>query len=163
MNGLAAGHCEKATVMIPFGPSLTGCPAGQRAPPISRLIARLPIWGSKRGKLPSDRQNQGRYEHETAPHLKQSGPPAELVCHGRASQRLHRRSSLVGSLPNVKWRLGDRSYDADWFRETLQDRGIRTRILGRKQRKTTIRCDKRRYKRRNRSSRDVAVQCTAWL
>jgi transposase InsO family protein len=51
---------------------------------------------------------------------------------------------------NVKWLLGDRCYDADWFREALQDKGIRACIPGRKKRKTPVKYDKRRYKRRNR-------------
>jgi hypothetical protein len=71
--------------------------------------------------------------------------------------------ALVGSLPNVKWLLGDRGYDADWFRESLQDKGIRACTPGRKQRKTPVKYDKRRYKRRNRPSRDMALQCTAGL
>lgn len=39
---------------------------------------------------------------------------------------------------------------ADWFREALQDKGIRACIPGRKKRKTPVKYDKRRYKRRNR-------------
>jgi transposase len=58
--------------------------------------------------------------------------------------------ALLGNLPNVAWLLGDRGYDADWFREALKDKGIRACIPGRRQRKTTIKYDKRRYKRRNR-------------
>ena len=54
------------------------------------------------------------------------------------------------SLPDVDWLLGDRGYDADWFREALKDRGKRACIPGRKQRKKVIEYDKRRYKRRNR-------------
>jgi transposase len=50
----------------------------------------------------------------------------------------------------VEWVLGDRSYDADWFRGALKDKGIRARIRGRKQRKAPVKYDKRRYKRRNR-------------
>lgn len=46
--------------------------------------------------------------------------------------------------------LGDRGYDADWFRDALKDKGKRACILGRKQRKTPVKYDKRRYKRRNR-------------
>ncbi len=56
----------------------------------------------------------------------------------------------VRSLPNVEWLPGDRGYDADWFREALQDKGIRAHIPGRRQRKTPIKYDKLRYKRRNR-------------
>jgi len=58
--------------------------------------------------------------------------------------------ALLGNLPNVEWLLGDRGYDADWFREALQDKGIRACIPGRKQRKKPAKYDKRRYKRRNR-------------
>ena len=52
--------------------------------------------------------------------------------------------ALLGSLPKVDWLLGDRGYDADWFRESLQDRGIRACIPGRKKRKTPVKYDKRR-------------------
>ena len=51
---------------------------------------------------------------------------------------------MLSSLPDVDWLLGDRGYDADWFREALQDKGIRACIPGRKQRKTTVKYDKRR-------------------
>jgi transposase len=58
--------------------------------------------------------------------------------------------ALLGSLPDVDWLLGDRGYDADWFREALKDKGICACIPGRKQRKKAVKYDKRRYKRRNR-------------
>ena len=78
------------------------------------------------------------------------GPPLNLcVTAGQVSDYICARA-LVDSLPNVKWLLGDRGYDADWFRETLQDKGIRACIPGRQQRKKAVRYDKRRYKRRNR-------------
>jgi len=57
---------------------------------------------------------------------------------------------LLSGLTQVDWLLGDRGYDADRFREALQDKGIRACIPGRKQRKTPVKYDKRRYKRRNR-------------
>ena len=57
---------------------------------------------------------------------------------------------MLSSLPDVDWLLGDRVYDADWFREALKDKGIRACIPGRKQRKKTVKYDKRRYKRHNR-------------
>ena len=31
--------------------------------------------------------------------------------------------ALLSGLPNVKWLLGDRDYDADWFKDALQDTG----------------------------------------
>ncbi|WP_425044761.1 IS5 family transposase [Primorskyibacter sp. S87] len=55
--------------------------------------------------------------------------------------------ALLSSLPKVDWLLGDRGYDADWFREALQDKGIHACITRRKLRKKTQKYDKRRYKR----------------
>ncbi|SEU09531.1 transposase, partial [Paracoccus homiensis] len=37
-----------------------------------------------------------------------------------------------------------------WFRKALKDKGVDAYIPGRKQRKTPIKYDKRRYKRKNR-------------
>ncbi len=76
--------------------------------------------------------------------------PLDLfVTAGQVSDYIGARALLSG-LPNVKWLLGDRGYDADWFREALQDKGIRACIPDRKQRKTPVQYDKRRYRRRNR-------------
>jgi transposase len=58
--------------------------------------------------------------------------------------------ALCDSLPAVDWLIADRGYDADWFREALQDKGIRACIPGRKSRGRPVRYVKRRYKRRNR-------------
>ena len=69
--------------------------------------------------------------------------------------------ALLGSLPNVEWLLGDRGYDADWFRDALKDKGIRACIPGRKQRKTPVKYDKRRYKRRNRI--EIMFECSTRL
>ena len=69
--------------------------------------------------------------------------------------------AVLSSIPDVDWLLRDRGYDASWFREALKDNGMRPRIPGRKQRKTTVKCDKRRYKRRNRPSHEIATQYTA--
>lgn len=40
-------------------------------------------------------------------------------------------AALLSSLPSAQWLLADRGYDADWFREALQDRGIRQCIPAR--------------------------------
>ena len=78
------------------------------------------------------------------------GRPLDLfVTAGQVSDYIGVRA-LLSSLPQVNWLLGDRGYDADWFREALQDKGIRACIPGRKRRKKTMKYDKRRYKRRNR-------------
>ena len=70
-------------------------------------------------------------------------------------------AALLSSLPDAEWLLADRGYDADWFRETLIDRGTTPCIPGRKSRSKVIKYDKRRYKRRNRPSRYIAAQCNA--
>ena len=78
------------------------------------------------------------------------GRPLNLfVTAGQVSDDIGARAFL-SSLPDVDWLLGDHGYDADWFREALKDKGIRACIPGRKQRKNTVKYDKRRYKRRNR-------------
>lgn len=59
-------------------------------------------------------------------------------------------AALLDSLPKAQWMLADRSYDADWFRDALQEKGITPCIPGRKIRSKTAKYDKRRYKRRNR-------------
>jgi transposase len=79
------------------------------------------------------------------------GRPLNLfVTAGQVSDYIGARAP-PSSLPKAGWLLGDRGYDADWFREALKGKGIRACIPGRKQRKTTVKYDKRRYKRRNRS------------
>jgi len=78
------------------------------------------------------------------------GRPLNLfVTAGQVSDYIGARA-LLSSLPNVKWLLGDRGYDADWFRNALKDKGICVCIPGRTQRKAIAGYDRRRYKRRNR-------------
>ena len=50
----------------------------------------------------------------------------------------------------VSGKAGAVHYDADWYRDALQAKGITPCIPGRKSRNKTIKYDKRRYKRRNR-------------
>ena len=77
------------------------------------------------------------------------GRPLNLfITAGQVSDYIGARALLSG-LPDVDWLLGDRGYDADWFREALKHKAIRACIPGRKQRKKPVN-DKRRYKRRNR-------------
>ncbi len=78
------------------------------------------------------------------------GRPLNLfVAAGQVSDHIDARASQ-SSLPDVDWLLGDRGYDAEWFRKALEDNGIRACVPGCKQRKTTVKYDKRRSKRRNR-------------
>ena len=57
-------------------------------------------------------------------------------------------AALLDDLPKAQWLLGDRGYDADWFRDALQAKGIQPCIPGRKSRLDPVRYDKRRYRRR---------------
>lgn len=73
------------------------------------------------------------------------GRPLDLfVTRGQVSDYIGARA-LCARLPDADWLLGDRGYDADWFREALKDKGIRACIPGRKQRKVPMRYEKRRY------------------
>ena len=48
------------------------------------------------------------------------GRPLDLfVTAGQVSDYIGARA-LLSSLPDVDWLLGDRGYDADWFREALK-------------------------------------------
>ncbi len=58
--------------------------------------------------------------------------------------------ALVSSLPAAGWLLGDRGYDADWFREALIDRGITPCIPARKSRDKPVKYP----------FRDIALHCT---
>jgi transposase len=79
----------------------------------------------------------------------QGRPISLFVTAGQVSDYIGARA-LLSSRPNVEWLLGDRGYDADWFRDALKGKGIRACIPGRRQRKATVKYDKRRYKRRTR-------------
>ena len=70
-------------------------------------------------------------------------PISFFVSAGQVSDYIGARA-LLSSLPDVDWLLGDRGYDADLFRESLQNKELRACIPSRKQRKTTVKYDKRR-------------------
>ncbi len=58
--------------------------------------------------------------------------------------------ALVSSLPAADWLLGDRGYDAGWFREALANKDIVPCIPGRTSRGKPVKYDKRRYRKPNR-------------
>ncbi len=59
-------------------------------------------------------------------------------------------AALLDDLPKAQWLLGDRGYDADWFRDALQVKGIQPCIPGRRSRNESVRYNKRRYRCRSR-------------
>ena len=82
-----------------------------------------------------------------------SGRPIRLFITAGQVSDYTGAAALMNNLPEADWLLADRGYDADWFRETLVDKGTTPCIPGRKSRKKTVKYDKRRYKRRNRIER----------
>ena len=78
-----------------------------------------------------------------------NGRPISLIMTAGQVSDYAGAAALLDSLPKAQWLLGDRGYDADWFRDALEAKGIPPCIPGRKSREP-IRYDKRRYKRRNR-------------
>jgi IS5 family transposase len=38
-------------------------------------------------------------------------------------------AALLDDFPKAQWLLGDRGYDADWFRDVLQQKGIKPCLL----------------------------------
>ena len=56
---------------------------------------------------------------------------------------------IVNDLPLAKNLLADRGYDADWFREALEGKGIKPCIPSKKNRKIQIKYDQTLYKQRH--------------
>ncbi|WP_108885921.1 IS5 family transposase [Pseudoprimorskyibacter insulae] len=137
MDGLASEKADTRTVMIDAtylkahrtASSLRGKKGGR-----GRLIGRTK--GGMNTKLHAVADMKGR-------------PIRLFMTAGQVSDYTGAHA-LLDSLPEEKWMLGDRGYDAEWFREALKDKGMKVCIPGRKSRKTPVRYDKRRYKQRNR-------------
>jgi transposase len=118
--------------------------------PTSKRTALPQAWCKKKGAWASDRADQGRHEHKASCSYRYSWTSSPLLYHSRSGERLYWRCCPNEWPARADWLLADRRYDADWFREGLIEKGTRPCILECKSRKTTIRYDKRRYKRRNR-------------
>ena len=68
---------------------------------------------------------------------------------GQTSDYIGARA-LLASIPQAGVLLGDRGYDADWFRNALTEMGIQPCIPSRKRRKFAIEHDKELYRKRHR-------------
>ncbi|MFT8808655.1 IS5 family transposase [Gluconobacter sp.] len=137
MDGLAAGRAEPQTIMI----DATYLKAHRTASSLrlkkgnpGRLIGRTK--GGMNTKLHAITDQNGR-------------PLSFFVTAGQVSDYTG-ASALLDSLPVAQWMLADRGYDADWFRDAREERGIRPCIPGRRSRGKPVKYDKRKYKRRNR-------------
>jgi transposase len=56
---------------------------------------------------------------------------------------------MLPALPRAKELLGDKGYDADWFRQALADRGIVTCIPSKSNRKAPLEHDRLLYRQRH--------------
>jgi transposase len=57
---------------------------------------------------------------------------------------------MLNALPHAKELLGDKGYDADWFRQALAERGITACIPSKSNRKAPIEHDRILYRQRHR-------------
>ena len=79
----------------------------------------------KKGERSPDRTTKGSMNTKLHAVCDSKGRPIDFfVPAGQVSDYIGARA-LLSSLPNVDWLLGDRGYDADWFRESLKDKGSR--------------------------------------
>ena len=58
--------------------------------------------------------------------------------------------ALLDALPPAKILLGDKGYDADWFREALEEKGIAACIPARRGAQEPARHDRKLYRQRHR-------------
>lgn len=82
-------------------------------------------------------------------------PVRMLLTAGQCSDYVGSRALLDG-LPPAKHMLADRGYDADRYREALEDRGITPCIPSQNGRKTPISHDAERYRQRHRIENSFA-------
>ena len=75
-------------------------------------------------------------------------PVAMLLTAGQVSD-YKGASELLEDLPAAKELLADRGYDANWFREALQSKGIAPCIPPKRNRKEQFAYDKNLYKQRH--------------
>ena len=75
-------------------------------------------------------------------------PVRMFLSAGQTSDYIGARA-LLDQLPPAKHMLADRGYDADWYREGLENKGITPCIPSRKNRKTEIPHDQVRHRQRH--------------
>ncbi len=76
-----------------------------------------------------------------------NGPPLSFFITAGQISDYTGAAALLDDLPKAKRMLADRGYDADWFRDALEQKGIKPCIPRRKSRSLPVKYDKRRYKR----------------
>jgi transposase len=133
-------------------------------PPISKHIAQPPACAPKKGAWTPDRAqcddqktlrwivslNTGGMNTKLHAVTDAKGRPIRFFTSARQVSDYTGAAALLGRLPKAEWLQAERGYDADWFKDALEDKGIKPCIPGRAPRKKTVKYDKRNYKRRNR-------------
>ncbi|WP_264787870.1 IS5 family transposase, partial [Gluconobacter roseus] len=79
-----------------------------------------------------------------------SGRPLDFFMTAGQISNYTGAAAFLGGLPPAEWMLADRGYDIGWFREAVEEKGIKPCLPGRKSRGKPIKYDKRKDKRRNR-------------
>lgn len=74
---------------------------------------------------------------------------------GRSGSNFNQLSQMLNALPSAKQLLGDKGYDADWFRQSLAERGIVACIPSKSNRKTLIEHDGILYRQRHKIRKHV--------
>ena len=87
---------------------------------------------AKKGIWAPNRKDEGRHVHQTSRRGRCQAPPYDLLHHGRPDQRYTGATALLDDLPKAHWLLAGRGYDAVLFRDTLEQKGIKPCIPGRK-------------------------------
>ena len=111
MEGLSDAQAERRTVMIDatyLKAHRTASSLRAKKGGLGRLIGRTK--GGMNTKLHAVTDANGR-------------PISLFVTAGQVSDYTG-AAALLDSLPRAQWLLGDRDYDADWFRDALEAKGI---------------------------------------
>ncbi|WP_241503296.1 IS5 family transposase [Komagataeibacter melaceti] len=136
MEGLTTGRAEPQTIMIDatyLKAHRTASSLRKKGAP-GRLIGRTK--GGMNTKLHAVTDRNGR--------------PLDFFMTAGQTSDYTGAAALLDGLPPAEWMRADRGYDADWFRDALEEKGIKPCIPGRKSRGKPIKYDRRKYKRRSR-------------
>src|SRR5674476_535635 len=79
---------------------------------------------------------------------RKAGKPRRLLIEGQMSD-YKGAALMLTALPKAKELLGDKGYDADWFRKALAERGITACIPSKSNRKKPIEHDRTLYRQRH--------------
>src|SRR5664280_2119347 len=79
---------------------------------------------------------------------RKAGKPRRLMSEGQMSD-YKGAALMLTALPKAKELLGDKGYDADWFRKALAERGITACIPSKSNRKKPIEHDRTLYRQRH--------------